>query len=105
MGPEFGNQMFMLVGSIMIITGAVMYFVFEVRRDLRDADPMNVTVPNVAISTGLACLLNGAVLGYHHKMTNAEVNILSVLMIACFIWCIFAVGKLIKTVYGERQHA
>lgn len=104
MGPEFGNQMMMYGGAAMIIIGTIMYFTFAVFRDLRDSDPLYAAAPDVAIATGLACLLNGLVSGYHHKMSSLEVNTLSVLMIGCFIWCIYTVGKLIKVVHGKHNH-
>lgn len=105
MGSQFGNQMFMLSGSIMIIAGVALYFAFEIWQNLRDSDPVFTAAPPVAISLGIACLTNGLVLGYHQMMSTVVMTILSLIMIASFVWCIFALGKLMKVVYGEGKHA
>jgi hypothetical protein len=105
MGYEFGNQMFMLSGSIMIIAGVALYFAFEIWQNLRDSDPVFTAAPPVAISLGIACLTNGLVLGYHEMMSTPMMVILSLIMITSLVWCLFALGTLLKAVYGEREHA
>ena len=104
MGNEFGNQMFMLSGSIMIITGVALYFALEIWQHLRDSDPVFTAAPPFAISLGIACMTNGLILGYHEMMSTAMMITLSLIMVASLVWCIFSLGKLLKAVYGERKY-
>ena len=105
MGNEFGNQTFMLSGSIMIIAGVALYFALEIWQHLRDSDPVFTAAPTVAISLGIACMTNGLVLGlgYHEMISTAMINTLALVMVTSLVLCIFSLGKLLKAVYGERK--
>ncbi len=105
MGPDSIDLTFIVTGSIMIIVGCVLFFVMEIWTSLRDADPIFPTSASLAISFGITAATNGLIVGYGIRMSVAMLIVLTVIMIASFVWACLDTRKLYKLTYGKPKKA
>jgi len=103
MGPDSTDLTFIVIGSIMIIAGCVLYLATQIWTGLRDADPTFPTSASLAISFGIAVATNGLVVGYGIRMSVAMITALTIIMIVSFVWACLNMAKLHQLTYGKAK--